>query len=152
MRVLQEAGVRSDDVEVVRVPGALEIPFAANMLAASGDFDCIVALGVVIEGDTSHHEVIAYSTADAFIRIGKDHEMPVVNGVIDVHNSKQAQERCMGSMNRGAEFAHTALEMADLKVHLVHRLDEIYDEEQAEKQKNQWTEFFDDSSDQPWKS
>jgi 6,7-dimethyl-8-ribityllumazine synthase len=152
VRVLNDAGVRSDDVEVVRVPGALEIPYAANMLGASGDFDCIIALGVVIEGDTSHHEVIAYSTADAFMRIGKDHEIPVVNGVIDVHNTKQAQDRCMGSMNRGAEFAHTALEMAELKVQLVRRLDEIYEEDQVEKQKSQWTEFFDDSSDQPWKS
>ena len=151
-RTLQEAGVHPDDIEVVRIPGALESPYTASMLAASGDYDCIVVLGVVIEGDTNHHEVIAYSTAEAFHSIAAKHETPVINGVIDVHNAKQAEERCMGSMNRGAEFARTALEMAVLKVQLVRRLDEIYDAEQAEKQKEQWSEFFDDNDDQTWKS
>jgi 6,7-dimethyl-8-ribityllumazine synthase len=148
---LREAGVAADDIEVTRVPGALEIPYAAGMLASSGDFDCVIALGVVIEGDTGHHDVIARSTADAFHVIARKSEVPVVNGVLDVHNTKQAQERCMGALNRGAEFAKTALEMALLKVRLVRRLDEIYDEEQAEKEKNKWHEFFDDE-DQDWKS
>jgi 6,7-dimethyl-8-ribityllumazine synthase len=153
VRTLQESGVHPDDIEVVRVPGALEIPFTASMLAASGDFDCLIVLGVIIEGDTNHHEVIAFSTADAFHAISTKEETPIINGVIDVHNAKQAEERCMGSMNRGAEFARSALEMAVVKIQLVRRLDDIYDAEQTEKQKAQWSEFFDDSDDeQPWKS
>lgn len=149
--VLEEAGVLNDDIEVVRVPGALEIPYVASMMGATGDFDCVIALGVVIEGDTNHHDVIARSTADAFQRIAERTETPVINGVIDVHNAKQAEERCVGSMNRGAEFAHTALEMADLKVQLVRRLDDIYDEEEAEKQKEKWQDFFEDNGSE-WKS
>jgi 6,7-dimethyl-8-ribityllumazine synthase len=152
LRVLGDAGVHSDDIETVRVPGALEIPYVVSMLGATGDFDCLIALGVVIEGDTNHHDVIARSTADAFHDVARESETPVINGVIDVHNAKQAEERCMGAMNRGAEFAHTALEMAEIKVQMVRRLDEIYDSEQAEKQKNQWNEFFDDDDDQTWKS
>lgn len=151
VRALDEAGVLSDDIEVTRVPGALEIPYAAGMLAATGDFDCVIALGVVIEGDTSHHDVIARSTADAFHAVATKTETPVINGVIDVHNSKQAEDRCSGRLNRGAEFAKTALEMAELKVQLVRRLDEIYDEEQAQKQKEKWHEFFEDDG-QDWKS
>lgn len=151
-QVLEDAGVISDDIEVVRVPGALEIPYVASMLGSSGDFDCIIALGVVIEGDTSHHDVIARSTADAFHNIGERTETPVINGVIDVHNAKQAEERCIGSMNRGAEFAHTALEMAELKVQLVRRLDDIYEEEEVEKQKGKWHDFFDSDDSGEWKS
>jgi 6,7-dimethyl-8-ribityllumazine synthase len=148
---LRQSGVAEGDIEVTRVPGALEIPYAASMLAATGDFDCVIALGVVIEGDTSHHDVIARSTADAFHIIARKSEVPVVNGVIDVHNAKQAEERCNGRMNRGAEFAKTALEMAVLKVQLTRRLDEIYDEEQAQREKEKWHEFFDEG-DQDWKS
>jgi 6,7-dimethyl-8-ribityllumazine synthase len=151
VRTLDEAGVLSDDIEVVRVPGALEIPYAAGMLAATGDFDCVIALGVIVEGDTNHHDVIARSTADAFHDIASKSETPVINGVIDVHNAKQAEERCMGRLNRGAEFAKTALEMADLKVQMVRRLDEIYDEEEAQHQKEKWHEFFEDDG-QNWKS
>jgi 6,7-dimethyl-8-ribityllumazine synthase len=150
--ILNEAGVLADDIEIVRVPGALEIPYVASMLGASGDFDCIIALGVVIEGDTNHHDVIARSTADAFQRISEKSETPVINGVIDVHNAKQAEERCVGSLNRGAEFAHTALEMAELKVQLVRRLDDIYEEEEAEKQKEKWHEFFEGDDSGEWKS
>ena len=149
---LAEAGVLQEDVELVRIPGALEAPYTASMLAATGDFDCVIVLGVIIEGDTSHHDVIARSTADAFHRIARDTETPIINGVLDVHNAKQAEERCMGSMNRGAEFAHSALEMAELKVQLVRRLDEVYDEEKAADQKSKWGEFFDEGTDQPWKS
>jgi|WetSurMetagenome_2_1015567.scaffolds.fasta_scaffold403870_1 6,7-dimethyl-8-ribityllumazine synthase len=151
-RVLGEAGVINDDIEVVRVPGALEIPYVASMLGASGDYDCIIALGVVIEGDTNHHDVIARSTADAFHQIAEKTETPVINGVIDVHNAKQAEERCIGSLDRGAEFAHTALEMAELKVQLVRRLDDIYEEEQTENEKDKWHEFFDGDDSSQWKS
>jgi len=151
VKTLDEAGVLSDDIEITRVPGALEIPFAAGMLAATGDFDCVIALGVIIEGDTSHHDVIARSTADAFHAIALKSEVPIVNGVLDVHNTKQAEERCMGRLDRGAEFAKTALEMAELKVQMVRRLDEIFDEEEAQKQKDKWHEFFEDEG-QNWKS
>jgi 6,7-dimethyl-8-ribityllumazine synthase len=152
LRTLGDAGVKPDDIETVRVPGALEIPYVAEMLAKGGEFDCIIALGVIIEGDTSHHDVIARSTADAFLRTCHVNETPVINGVIDVHNAQQAEERCTGRLDRGAEFARSALEMADLKVQLVRRLDEIFgDEEDEPGDKGGWEDLF-GGDQQNWKS
>jgi len=152
LRTLDGAGVRAEDIETFRVPGALELPYLAGMLAASGEFDCLIALGVVIKGDTSHDEVIARSTADAFLRISRESEVPIINGVIGVNNAKQAEDRCLGSMDRGSEFAGSALEMADLKVQLVRRLDEIFGSDANEDDKPDWSGFFEDSDDQNWKS
>jgi len=152
LRKLDDAGVRPEDIETFRIPGALEAPFTVGMLAASGEFDCLIVLGVIIKGDTSHHDLIARSTADAFLRISRESEVPIINGVLDVNNAKQAEERCMGAMDRGAEFASSALEMADMKVQLVRRLDEIYGAEQAGNDKPDWSSFFGDADDQTWKS
>ncbi|MFA5257128.1 MAG: 6,7-dimethyl-8-ribityllumazine synthase [Opitutales bacterium] len=152
LRALDGAGVRAEDIESFRVPGALEAPYLAGMLAASGEFDCIIALGVVIRGDTNHHDVIARSTADAFQRIARESEIPVINGIIGVNNVKQAEDRCLGAMDRGSEFAQSALEMADLKVQLVRRLDEIFSTDANEDDKPDWSGFFEDSDDQNWKS
>ncbi len=149
LRALDEAGVLAEDIETIRVPGAMEAPYVVGMLAASGEFDCIIALGVIIKGDTSHHDVIARSTAEAFQRIARESEVPVINGIIDVNNVKQAEERCLGAMDRGAEFAASALEMADIKVQLVRRLDEIFGT--APEGPEEWDSPFDDEE-QPWKS
>ncbi|MBN1404252.1 MAG: 6,7-dimethyl-8-ribityllumazine synthase [Opitutales bacterium] len=149
LRTLDKAGVRAEDIETIRVPGALEAPFVAGMLASSGEFDCLIVLGVIIKGDTSHHDVIARSTAEAFQRISRESEVPIINGVLDVNNEEQAKLRCMGKMDRGAEFATSALEMADLKVQLVRRLDEIYGSGHDD---DDWGSFFDNDGDSPWKS
>jgi 6,7-dimethyl-8-ribityllumazine synthase len=153
LRTLDAAGVQEGDVETIRVPGAMEIPYVAGMMANSGEFDCIIALGVIIKGDTSHHDVIARSTADAFQRISKDTEVPIINGVIDANTVKQAEERCIGGLDRGTEFAASALEMADLKVQLVRRLDEIYSQDEQNPQNGKgWNDFFEEGDDQTWKS
>jgi len=125
LAVLKEHGVRERNIEVLRVPGSSEIPYAAHMLAATAEFDCLIALGVVLAGETSHHDVIAYGTAYSLHSVGMQSETPVINGILTVASLDQARERITGPRDRGAEFARAALHMAWHKLHLVERLDAI---------------------------
>lgn len=112
---LMAAGVAPDAIQTIRVPGSHETPWAAQQLAASGRFDAVIALGVLIAGDTNHHEMVGDAVAHALMRVSLDTRVPVINGVIVVNNLAQAEARTTGSINRGAEFAAAALEMATLK-------------------------------------
>jgi 6,7-dimethyl-8-ribityllumazine synthase len=123
--ILKQHGVRERHIEVLRVPGSSEIPYAAHMLAATGEFDCLIALGVVLAGETSHHDVLAYGTAFSLHSIGMQSETPVINGILTVNALEQARDRITGQADRGAEFAHAALHMAWHKLQLVERLDAI---------------------------
>jgi len=115
---LVAAGVPAAAVETVRVPGSHEIPWAVQQLAASGRFDAVIGLGVLIAGDTNHHEMVGDAVAAALMRVSLDTRVPVINGVIVVNNLAQAEARATGPINRGREFAAAALEMAALKQHL----------------------------------
>ncbi len=97
---------------IERVPGAAELPFAASTLAKHSKFDAIICIGVVIAGDTSHHEIIGDSTATALLDISIAQQLPVLNGILVVNNLAQAQARAGEEINRGKEFAQAALEMA----------------------------------------
>lgn len=112
VQTLQDANVPRDNITIIRVPGSNEIPYIAGMQASSDEFDCIICLGVVIAGETNHHEVIAHSTAAALQEIGLELEVPVINGIIVANTVEEAQERTIGTINRGKEFAEAALEMA----------------------------------------
>jgi 6,7-dimethyl-8-ribityllumazine synthase len=112
---LQASGVKAKDLVVVRVPGSHEVPWAAARLAAGRRFDCVIALGVLIGGDTNHHEMVGQSVSHALQRVALDSGVPVINGVIVTDTPAQARARCAGRINRGAEFAHAALAMAALK-------------------------------------
>lgn len=117
-RVLERllaAGVKDKSITVVRVPGSHEVPWAAQALAENGQRDVIIALGVLIGGDTSHHEMVGQSVSQALQRISLETRLPVINGVIVANTLAQAEARCRGKINRGAEFASAALEMAALK-------------------------------------
>lgn len=109
------AGVPAAGVTVVRVPGSHEVPWAAQALVGTGRFDCAIALGVLIAGDTNHHEMVGQSVSQALQRVALDTRVPVINGVIVVNSVAQARARCVGRINRGAEFAEAALEMAALR-------------------------------------
>ena len=111
---LAAAGVKTRRVTVVRVPGSHEVPVAAQWLAQGGKRDCVIALGVLIGGDTNHHEMVGQSVSYALQQVSLATHTPVINGVIVADNLKQARARCVGSINRGAEFASAALEMAAL--------------------------------------
>lgn len=112
---LQAAGVRRSRITITRVPGSHELPVAARWLAQGGQRDVIIALGVLIGGDTNHHEMVGQSVSQAFQQVALATGIPVINGVIVADNLKQAQARCGGRINRGAEFARAALEMASLR-------------------------------------
>ncbi len=112
---LAAAGVREGDVLVLRVPGSHEVPWAAHELAAAGAFDCVVALGVLIGGDTNHHEMVGQSVSQALQTVAVQTRVPVINGVIVTATLAQAKARCVGRIDRGVEFAHAALEMAALR-------------------------------------
>ncbi len=112
---LVSAGVPAAAIRTVRVPGSHEVPWAAQQLAASGRFDAVIGLGVLIAGDTNHHEMVGDAVAAALMRVSLDTRLPVINGVIVVNNLAQAEARTTGPIDRGAEFAAAALEMAALK-------------------------------------
>jgi 6,7-dimethyl-8-ribityllumazine synthase len=112
---LAAAGVRARDVAVVRVPGSHEVPWAAAELARAGRRDAVVALGVLIGGDTNHHELVGTSVSHALQQVALATRVPVINGVVVTDTLAQARARCVGRIDRGAEFAAAALAMAALR-------------------------------------
>ena len=112
-------GVGEDAIDVVRVPGAWEIPLAAGRLAAAGDHAAIIALGCVIRGDTRHYEHVADRCAEGLMRVQLDTGVPVLNGVLAVERIEDAEARAGGSHgNKGEEAALAAIEMAHLMAQL----------------------------------
>jgi 6,7-dimethyl-8-ribityllumazine synthase len=112
---LRGSGVTDENIAVMRVPGSHEIPWAVSAFAEGGECDCVVGLGVLIGGDTNHHELVGQSVSHALQRVALETGVPVINGVIVVDTLAQAKARCVGKIDRGAEFAAAALEMAALK-------------------------------------
>jgi 6,7-dimethyl-8-ribityllumazine synthase len=118
LKNLKQAGVREDAIELIRVPGSHEIPYTLSMLAEPMHFDCLIALGVIIAGETDHHEIIAQSSSMAIQQIAMDTHTPVINGIITA-TREQAEVRCGSEVNRGKEFALAALEMAEVNNRLL---------------------------------
>lgn len=108
-------GVAADALDVVRVPGAWELPLAAARIAAAGTHVAVVALGCVVRGDTRHYEQVADGCAEGLMRVALDYGLPVCNGVLAVEDHADAQDRAGGSHgNKGEEAALAAIEMANL--------------------------------------
>jgi 6,7-dimethyl-8-ribityllumazine synthase len=98
-----------------RVPGAFEIPVVVRELALQKKADAILALGVILQGKTSHAQNLAHSVTDALQQIALEHGIPVINAVLSLETETQAQERCLGSeINRGTEAARAAVEVANV--------------------------------------
>ena len=114
LNALRESDATSENIEIIRVPGSHEIPYAINALIESGEFDCLIALGVVIAGKTAHHDIIVHSTSHALQRISVEARLPVINGILLTGTRKEAAERCGKEINRGEQFARAAEEMARL--------------------------------------
>jgi 6,7-dimethyl-8-ribityllumazine synthase len=108
---LQRLGVDEDDVTVVTVPGALEVPLALATLAGMGDFDALIGLGCVIRGETYHFEIVAEQSAAGLARVALDHRLPVVNAILTTENDEQARARVA---EKGTDAARVAVEMANL--------------------------------------
>ena len=114
-RTFAEHGVAEDAVDVIRVPGAWELPVVAARLAVAGRHAAIVALGCVVRGDTRHYEQVADGCSDGLMRVALDYGVPVANGVLAVDRFEDAQARAGGSHgNKGEEAALVVLEMAQL--------------------------------------
>ena len=112
---LKTHGAEERDIDVVRVPGAFEIPLAAKNLAAGGKHDAIVCLGAIIRGDTPHFEYIAKAVTHGLGAVIMEHRLPVSFGVLTTNNVEQAMERAgVKHENKGFEAALTAIEMASL--------------------------------------
>jgi 6,7-dimethyl-8-ribityllumazine synthase len=113
--ILRAAGVRAKDITVLRVPGSFEVSAAAAKLARSRRCDCVIGLGVLVQGETSHAQHIAGAVAHGLTDIAILTGIPTVFGVVTANNLKQARVRCLGQQhNRGREAAETALAMAHL--------------------------------------
>jgi len=107
--------VADDDVTVVFVPGAFELPLVAQHLARSGAVDGVVCLGAVIRGDTPHFEYVAGECARGIMDAGLASGVPVIFGVLTVETQAQAEERAaLTRMNKGGESMEAALEMIEL--------------------------------------
>lgn len=111
-KALRAAGATA---ETLWVPGSLELPFAVQRLALSGRCQAVIALGVVVAGDTNHHEHIAQATSYGLQKVALDCRIPVINGIIVTHNREQAEDRTLGRVDKGGHFAQAALEMARLQ-------------------------------------
>src|ERR1044071_8030961 len=107
---LERAGVGREAVTVVPVPGAFELPLAAMALAKTRRYSCIVALGAVVRGETPHFDYVASEAASGLQLAGLETGVPVSFGVLTTDTEQQARER----LDKGAEAARTALEMADV--------------------------------------
>src|SRR5260370_18864914 len=108
---LERLGVIGEDVLLVNVPGALEIPLALQKLAESGQFDALIALGAVIRGETYHFELVSNESGAGISRIALDFGTPVANAVLTTENDEQAVARMT---EKGRDPARVAVEMADL--------------------------------------
>jgi len=114
-RALHDAGVDEGDIELVRVPGAWELPLAGRHMIATGRFDAVIALGAVVRGETAHFEFISGECARGLMQLSADTGVPVVFGVLTPENGEQARDRAdPGRGNKGREAALAALEMIDL--------------------------------------
>ena len=113
-------GVAQQDIKLVTVPGALEIPFALQKLVETGEFDGLVALGAVIRGETYHFELVSNESASGITRISIESGLPIANGVLTCETDEQAQVR----VNiKGADCAKAVVEMANLALALTPDID-----------------------------
>jgi len=110
------AGAQKSDIDVVRVPGAFEIPAAARTLAETGKYDAIICLGCLLRGDTAHYDVIANEVTRGIGQSAQETGVPHAFGVLTCDTLEQAIDRAgLKSGNKGFEAALAALEMANLK-------------------------------------
>ncbi len=108
---LIELGVDTDDIVVASVPGALEVPLALQQMAATDEFDALIALGAVIRGETYHFELVSNESGAGISGVALSLDIPVANGILTTENDQQAAVR---APVKGRECAEAALEMANL--------------------------------------
>jgi 6,7-dimethyl-8-ribityllumazine synthase len=119
MDAFRRHGVADDRIDLVRVPGAFEIPLIAQRFAVEGDYAAVVTLGCVIRGDTDHYDHVAGSATSGILNAGLNTGIPVIFGVLTCDTLEQAMHRAGAKAgNKGFEAALAAIEMANLMVKL----------------------------------
>ena len=112
---LRRHGASEENIEIVRLPGAFEMPVVLDKVAASGKYDAIIALGAVIRGGTPHFEYVAGEAVKGMAQVSLNHGVPIAFGVLTVDTIEQAIERAgTKAGNKGGEAAASAIEMVNL--------------------------------------
>lgn len=112
---LKELDFANEHITTVWVPGAIEIPLAAQRLARSNNYEAIICLGTVIRGETSHYTAVCQQVSFGCQKVGLENDIPVVFGILTTENEKQAQERAGGKHgHKGREAVDAALEMVSV--------------------------------------
>ena len=112
---LQQAGARADQIIVIRVPGAFEVPFAARQAAETGRFDAIVCLGCIIRGETPHFDYLASAVAHGISTASQATGVPISFGVLTTNTYDEAVARAgRGRDNKGSEAAMAAVHLANV--------------------------------------
>lgn len=102
-------------IDLIRVPGAFEIPLTVKTAILKDKPDCVIALGVIIRGSTAHADLVAGSVTEALMQLGLHHLTPIIHEVLLLDDEKQAYARCIGSkLNRGREAARSACNMIEV--------------------------------------
>lgn len=123
---LKRLGVEEENITHVTVPGALEIPFALSKLAATGDYDALVALGAVIRGETYHFEIVSNQSAAGIERVSLSYDIPIANGVLTCNDDDQCKAR---TAIKGKDCAQVAVEMSNF----AHEFPEVEDVDEDEE-------------------
>ena len=122
MDALERSGTKEADIEIVKVPGAFEIPMVAKKLAVKGKYNAVICLGAVIRGATPHFEYVSAEVSKGIAQVGLDTEVPVIFGIITSDTIEQAIERAgTKAGNRGWNAAMSAVEM----VNLIEAIDQV---------------------------
>ena len=112
---LKRHGVKEDNIDIVKVPGAFEIPVAAQRTAKTGKYDAVITLGAVIKGSTPHFDYVSAEVSKGVASVSLQTGIPVIFGVLTTDSIEQAIERAgTKAGNKGADAAKTAIEMANL--------------------------------------
>ena len=123
---LVAAGVMFDDIDVLWVPGAWELPIAARRALGTERYDAAVAIGAVIRGETPHFDIVAGESARGLMEVSRDFDVPVTLGLLTTDTMEQAQARAGGIHgNKGADAAMAALELLDLYDRVLPNEDEL---------------------------
>ena len=115
LNTLKENGCPDENIDIIKVPGAFEIPITADVLLSKNKYDAVIFLGTIIRGETPHFEYISQSVSSGIIQVSIKHSTPVLFGVLTTDNIEQALQRAGDNgENKGADVSLAAIEMADI--------------------------------------
>ena len=113
-RTLKELGVADENITAATVPGALEVPLVLQNMAASNQYDALVAIGVVIRGETYHFELVSNESGAGVTRVGLDHNIPIANAILTTENDDQAVARIEEKASDAAKVAVVCANLVNL--------------------------------------